>query len=160
MPIVVTTAPINTGLTSLVPDKIDPNHGVVAKKLTGISSVTVDGIDVANGALAVHTIRQTAPITPEAGIQSSFPLDDLSKISTEGRYAQGFRLDSGSLRMMWMSVRRTQESDGTGGFEIFFQAHAGSVDRYKKRMETAGAKPSTLSFYGACLLYTSPSPRD
>jgi len=157
MPIVVTTAPINTGLTSLVPDKIDPNHGVVAKKLTGISSVTVDGIDVANGALAVHTIRQTAPITPEAGIQSSFPLDDLSKISTEGRYAQGFRLDSGSLRMMWMSVRRTQESDGTGGFEIFFQAHAGSVDRYKKRMETAGAKPSTLSFYGAAPDPSSPA---
>ncbi len=120
----------------------------VSAPLTGIASLTVDGVDITTGTLGVRSVRPAA--TPTAGgIQSSFPLDDLSQITTEGRYAQGFRLDSGSLRQMWMTVRRTTEADGKPGFEIYFQAHGAAVGRHKERLEKAGATSGTFAFFAS-----------
>ena len=116
-----------------------------AKLKTGVDKIATDGLDPS---LALHTVRRTAPITPEAGIQSSFPLHDLGLLATEGRYGQGFRLDSGSLRGMHMQVRRTKEADGTAGFEIFFQAQGGAIDRYAERFKAAEATTSMMQFSG------------
>jgi hypothetical protein len=120
-----------------------------ATPATGIASLTVDGLDPSTGGLGVRRVRATPGVVEPAGVLSQFPLHDLSQITTEGRYAQGFRLDSGSLRLMWMSVRRTSEADGTPGFEVFFQAHGAAVERYKKRLEQAGATSSSFAFFAS-----------
>lgn len=84
-----------------------------------------------------------------SSVRSTFPLEDLGQITTSGRFAQGFRLDGGSLRRMWMSARRTLSADGTPGFELFFQAQGPTVSNYKRRLEQAGATPSTYRFSAA-----------
>src|SRR5262245_57548086 len=77
--------------------------------------------------LQMHAIKRKsiAEVGEVVGgtILSEFPVDDLSKIETHGRWAQGFRLDGGTLRLMWLNARRSEESDGTPGFELFFQVH-------------------------------------
>lgn len=119
------------------------------KQPNGVASLAVDGVDITGGPLGIRTIRAQATLSAELGIQSAFPMEDLSQIATEGRWAQGFRLDSGSLRAMWLTARRTQEADGTGGFEIYFQAQGGAIDRFQQRMEQHGAKSSQLAFFGS-----------
>lgn len=84
-----------------------------------------------------------------SSILSAFPLEDLGQIKTSGRFAQGFRLDGGSLRRMWMNARRTVSADGSPGFELFFQAQGPTVSNYKRRLEQAGATPSTYRFQAA-----------
>lgn len=119
-------------------------------KAKGIANVATDGIDAAK-TLAVHSVKKTtaigeltAPVSSD--IRSTFPLDDLGQIQTTGRWAQGFRLDSGSLRLMWMTARRTEAQDGTRGFELFFQAHGAAIDKYRARLEEQGAKAGTYNF--------------
>lgn len=155
MPAPISTSPLSpfAGSTPLggPPPAASPGASPLgsAAPATGIASLAVDGLDVSSGALGVRRVRATPDVVEPAGVLSQFPLHDLSQITTEGRYAQGFRLDSGSLRLMWMSVRRTHEADGTPGFEVFFQAHGAAVERYKKRLEQAGATSSTFAFFAS-----------
>ncbi len=78
------------------------------------STASTQPLDAVTGeSLGVTTVKKGVAIgdvsaAVSATIQSSFPLDDLSKIATEGRWAQGFRLDSGTLRLLWLRVRRTK----------------------------------------------------
>lgn len=50
---------------------------------------------------------------------------------------------------MWMNARRTVSADGTPGFELFFQAQGPTVSNYRRRLEQAGATPSTYRFNAA-----------
>lgn len=84
------------------------------------------------------------------GIRSVFPLDGLESIDTRGRWAQGFRLDGGTVRMMWLSTRRIEDAAQGKGFELFFQAHGSAVERFAERMTKAGAKTGQpFSFWSA-----------
>jgi hypothetical protein len=84
------------------------------------------------------------------GIRSVFPLDGLESIDTRGRWAQGFRLDGGTVRMMWLSTRRIDDAAQGKGFELFFQAHGSAVERFAERMTKAGAKTGqSFSFWSA-----------
>ncbi len=134
--------------TSAVPASSvsDRTASRVEKKATGVASLTADGVDpLSEPGLIVRSVRggtaigdATEPM--ESGnVSSSFPLDDLGRIETTGRWAQGFRLDSGSLRLMWMNARRFEASDGTPGFELFFQLHGAAFDTYRARIEERGA---------------------
>lgn len=89
-----------------------------------------------------------APASPAAGIRTEFPLHDLGAIATRGREAQGFRLDSGSLRFMSLTARRFVEQ-GTPGFEIAFQARGPARQSYRQRLEQKGAVPTRFAFSAA-----------
>lgn len=88
--------------------------------------------------------KPAAPSAPE-GIRTEFPLHDLGAITTRGREAQGFRLDSGSLRYMSLTARRIVDQ-GTPGFEITFQARGPARQSYRQRLEQKGAVPSRFAF--------------
>ena len=91
---------------------------------------------------------QPAPPSPAPGIRTEFPLHDLGAITTRGREAQGFRLDSGSLRFMSLTARRFVEQ-GTAGFEIAFQARGPARQSYRQRLEQKGAVPTRFAFSAA-----------
>lgn len=82
-------------------------------------------------------------------ITSQFPLDDLSQISTHGRQGAGFRLDSGSVRLMWVNARRIEESGGNPGFEMSLWLHGEAIQAFKQRMEDQGAVNGQYTFYAA-----------
>src|SRR5687768_2662962 len=42
---------------------------------------------------SIRATRGLGEVLSEGGISSAFPVDDLSRIETHGRYAAGFRLD-------------------------------------------------------------------
>lgn len=79
------------------------------------------------------------------GISGNFPLEKLSSIKTPGRHGVGFRLDGGSVRFLWVSARRIEES-GNKGYEIFFWAQGKAIGALAARLKHAGAKKSTFSF--------------
>jgi hypothetical protein len=110
---------------------------------------SIDGLDAPLRIGSVRRKIEAQGAQEVDAIPSAFPLEDLGQIKTDGRWAQGFRLDSGGLRLMWMTARRTEEKDGTKGFEIFFQAHGPSIDKYKERLTEKGAKNGNYLFEAA-----------
>lgn len=104
----------------------------------------------ASAAAPVFSVRATIEATAQAAagdaLPSSFPLDDLSKIKTNGRWAAGFRLDGGLVRLMWVSARRLKDKEGKQKYEIFFFAHGKAVELYKGRLEAKGAKSGSFKF--------------
>ncbi|MCC7382124.1 MAG: hypothetical protein IT384_09855 [Deltaproteobacteria bacterium] len=105
--------------------------------------------------LTLHAVKRTplGELVDPVGarISNTFPLDDLSKIGPSGRWACGFRLDGGGLRLMWLTARRTIEKDGAASFEIFFQTHGLAVERFHKRLKEKGATPYAFNFEGAAI---------
>jgi len=87
------------------------------------------------------------------GIASTFPIDDLAAIETHGRWASAFRLDGGSVRLMWTSVRRSQDAAGKPSCEITFFTHGNAVKAFAKRLKAAGAKPNVkMKFFKSDLV--------
>ncbi len=112
----------------------------------------VDALEAQKAALEIKSAKAakiSGPDVPGATVLSEFPIQDLGQITTQGRYAQGFRLDGSSLRLMWLNVRRTQEKDGAAGFEVFFQAQGATIENFKKRLEQAGATAGSYKFHSA-----------
>ena len=96
--------------------------------------ISADALEQGGAKHEIRSSKAGAVFGPEiqgSSILSAFPLEDLGQITTSGRFAQGFRLDGGSLRRMWMSVRRTLSAEGIPGFELFFQAQGPTVSNYK-----------------------------
>jgi hypothetical protein len=115
----------------------------------GISALAVDGVEsISSEELQIRSLSKKPKASSPDSIPSAFPLDDLGQIETTGRWAQGFRLDSGSLRLMWMTARRIEE-DGKKGYEVYFQAHSNAVEQLKERLEEKGAKQGSFTFQGS-----------
>lgn len=106
--------------------------------------------------LRVSTVRRTIgeAVGAAAGdaIASHFPLDDLNKIETEDRWAAGFRLDGGQVRLMWVTARRIRSHDDKPGFELFFFNHGKAVDQLQQRLKDAGAKTGKMEFHNAAVI--------
>jgi hypothetical protein len=83
------------------------------------------------------------------GISSTFPIDALSTIETYGRHSAGFRLDGGSLRNMWLGVRRIEDPGDKKGYELFFWLQGAAIQTFKERLEEQGAKKSSFQFFAA-----------
>ncbi|MFO0729022.1 MAG: hypothetical protein U1E65_34905 [Myxococcota bacterium] len=108
-----------------------------------------DAVEAQKASLEIKSAKPASLSGPEvagATVRSEFPLQDLGAIATTGRYAQGFRLDGGSLRLMWMNARRVLDKNGKPGFEIFFQAQGATIENFRKRLEQAGAKSGSYKF--------------
>ena len=87
---------------------------------------------------------KTAPVSGETKtgapaaigtVSTEFPLEDIGKVATRQRWAAGFQLDAGSVRLMWIHVRRVNDGDDKKGFEVFFFAQGAAVERFRKRLE-------------------------
>jgi len=141
-------------LADSTPGQVSPGADLKKSAKTGISEAfSTDALDALKSAgLTIHSAKAakiSGPEIPNASVLSEFPLSDLGQVKTSNRWAQGFRLDGGSLRLMWMNVRRTQDQDGSAGFEVFFQAQGPAIENYKKRLEQAGAKSGTYKFFNS-----------
>lgn len=147
-PVVPTPAPVVT------PEVTAPSPAGPVDVLEGSGSPSLAAL---SGPAAIKAADALPPVhSPDVarglsgGIRSVFPLDGLESIDTRGRWAQGFRLDGGTVRMMWLSTRRIEDSAQGKGFELFFQAHGSAVERFAERMTKAGAKAGqSFSFWSA-----------
>lgn len=82
-------------------------------------------------------------------IRTKFPVNDLGSIDTHGRWAAGFVLDGGSVRLMWLTARRVNDAANKQGFEISFFLQGPAIATMKARMEKAGAQKTSFPFYAA-----------
>lgn len=82
-------------------------------------------------------------------IRTKFPVNDLGSIDTHGRWAAGFVLDGGSVRLMWLTARRVNDASNKQGFEISFFLQGPAIATMKARMEKAGAQKASFPFYAA-----------
>lgn len=151
------------------PDVATPSVGLGSDVVAGLETPAakakvalfgVDALEAQKASLEIKSAKAakiSGPDVPGATVLSEFPIQDLGQITTHGRYAQGFRLDGSSLRLMWLNVRRTQEKDGTPGFEVFFQAQGATVESFKKRLEQAGATAGSYKFHSADVDETDPN---
>ena len=99
-----------------------------------------------NPAYAMSSVRKSTAVDAAQSIKSVFPVD-LGEIPTNGRFPTGFRLDGGSLRHLWMGVRRITEQGGLPGYEVSFWLEGDAVDLFKKRMADRGAKHVNFPFF-------------
>jgi hypothetical protein len=113
----------------------------------------VYGVKLEDG-LGIGSIRASRGLGELASdkdqIQSAFPLDDLGKLVTHGRQGAGFRLDGGSLRMMWLSAKRFEESSGKG-VELSMWLQGDMLSAMRQRMEDAGAVDKKYNFIGGAV---------
>ncbi|MFO0724051.1 MAG: hypothetical protein U1E65_09730 [Myxococcota bacterium] len=101
------------------------------------------------GSAAVTKSEETpleAPILT-GSIRTKFPLNDLGSIDTHGRWATGFVLDGGSVRLMWVTARRVNDAANKQGFEIAFFLQGPAIGKMKERMQKAGATQTPFPFY-------------
>lgn len=90
------------------------------------------------------------------GIASSLPREDLAQVATHGRQGAGFRLDGGSVRGLWVSMRRVAEQGGKKGFELFMFASGALGKALAQRFETLGAKKKEFVFHRANVVAGAP----
>jgi hypothetical protein len=90
------------------------------------------------------------------GIASSLPREDLAQVATHGRQGAGFRLDGGSVRGLWVSMRRVAEQGGKKGFELFMFASGTLGKALAQRFETLGAKKKEFLFHRANVVSGTP----
>jgi inorganic pyrophosphatase len=90
------------------------------------------------------------------GIASDLPREDLGKVATHGRQGAGFRLDGGSVRGLWVSMRRVSEQGGKKGYELFMFAAGALGKALAQRFETLGAKKKEFVFHRANLAEGTP----
>ncbi|MFO0729023.1 MAG: hypothetical protein U1E65_34910 [Myxococcota bacterium] len=145
----VSTPPLDGGASAVTPETTAKSTSTAKKTTKAFSADAMEALKTSG--LAVFGVKGEKISGAEVGgsILSEFPIADLGQVKTKGRWAQGFRLDGGSLRLMWMNVRRTAEKDGTQGFEVFFQAQGPAIETYRQRLEQAGAKAGSYKFFNS-----------
>jgi hypothetical protein len=130
-------------MTKLAPVTSKPSHSAShvtkAKKASASHAPKKLGIaELDHPSFAIGSIRAERGFASELdqaygdGISGHFPLEKLSTIKTPGRHAIGFRLDGGSVRFLWVSARRIEESEHKG-YEIFFWAQGKAVSALEAR---------------------------
>jgi hypothetical protein len=111
------------------------------KKATGAADL--DSYASVSGAKAPEP---AAPAVLTGGIRTQLPVD-LGTIETHGRWATGFALDGGSVRLMWVNARRVNDPSNKRGFELSFFLQGPAIGKLRDRMQQKGAQSSPFPFY-------------
>lgn len=135
------------GGTAFVPQTPASSGPAAPASTSAPSEVEHDAYGLSTSAAPVASAGPQALLTGK--IATHFPAQDLGAIETRGRWATGFSLDGGSVRLMWINARRVNDQADKRGFEISFFLQGPAIAKLKERLQKQGAQTTTLPFYAA-----------